>query len=165
MAIERIERIRRYEADEGDAARQDGLSVDDERASDGEVAARRREAVALVERAACVIESEPDVAAWQLEKALCRMIELWLARYGNDIPAHDKALAVIEREDPHVALQLRLARRASDVRVRLRHCRAMLVLVERSDVGLEPADAGCAARRFEARRQRLGHDDNSSDDE
>ncbi len=106
-----------------------------------------------LERAARMMEREPDRAAWLLDAALRRMVSLWLARHGQEFqrePAaasEAEALVLIGRADPPLALQLDLARHASDARGRLRHCRAMLVLIERSDVGLEQADAGCGALR------------------
>ncbi len=157
MAIERIEgNERRYEAGARAVAWQAGLSVDDERIGSVSVARWRRKVVAALERADSVLDGEPDLAIGLLDEALNRMIELWFARHGHELRLEDGELEgiedVIEWADPCVGLQLRLALRASDVRVRLRHCRAMLVLIERSDVGLEPADAGCAALRFEDHR-------------
>jgi len=159
MAIERIEGFERKERYKGDVrvvARQDGLSGDDQRPSSMSVARWRRKAAATLERADSVLDGEPDRAAWLLDEALHQMIGLWLAGHGRDVRLDGKSLDgiedVIEWADPCVGLQLRLALRASDVRSRLRHCRAMLVLIEREDVGLEQADAGCAALRFKDRR-------------
>lgn len=159
MAIERIEGFERNERYEGDVrvvARQDGLSGDDERPGSMSVARWRRKAAAALERADSVLDGEPDRAAWLLDEALHQMIGLWLAHHGRGVRLDGRSLDgiedVIEWADPCVGLQLRLALRANDVRSRLRHCRAMLVLIEREDMGLEPADAGCAAVRFEAQR-------------
>jgi hypothetical protein len=173
MAIERIGRMERHAIDEIDErilAQHYGLDVDDEW-SGGDVADLRRAVAAALQRAERVIEGEPDQAMWLLGEALRRLIELWLSRYGQE-PRHglrleDGALDgvedVIEWADPHVGRQLRLARCAGDARARLRHCWAMLALVERGDVGLEPADAGCGALRFEAEHGRRASNQQSED--
>jgi len=171
MAIERSEQRERYEGGARVVAHLAGLSADDERSSSVSVARWRRKVAEALERADSVIDGERDRAAWLLDEALHQMIGLWLARHGRDVRLDGKSLDgiedVIEWADPCVGLQLRLALRASDVRVRRRHCRALLVLIEREDVGLEPADAGCAALRavshrpLETGHPRLEHDDES----
>jgi hypothetical protein len=171
MAIERSEQREQFEGDARAVARRAQPSADDERSSSMRVARWRHKVALALESADSVIDGEPDRAAWLLDEALHQMIGLWLARHGRGVRLDGKSLDgiedVIEWADPCVGLQLRLALRASDVRVRRRHCRALLVLIEREDVGLEQADAGCAAlhavahRPLEAGQPRLEHDDES----
>jgi hypothetical protein len=182
MAIERIEGFEGNEHDEGNEryessarvmAQSAGLCAGDEPPSSVRVARWRRKVAAALERAEAAIDHEPDRAACLLDEALRQMIGLWLARHGRDARLEGESLEGIEDviawADPCVGLQLGLALRASDARARRRHCHALLVLIEREDVGLEPADAGCGAKRVEARRPLASYHrsafDPASDDE
>jgi hypothetical protein len=146
MAIERDVRYESIGEIEAMAVvRRDGLHGDDEPRDDMSAARRRDEALAALERAGAVMGGDPDLAGWLLDGAVGRIVELWFARRGDCLAPSEGARAQIEQADPDMGLQLRLALRAPDLGARLRHCRAMLVLAERDDVGLERPDAGCGA--------------------
>jgi hypothetical protein len=139
-------------------ARHNGRHGDGE-SRDGMSAARRRdEASAALDRAGAVMGGDPVLAAWLLDGAIGRIVGLWFARRGDRSAPSEEARAEIERADPDMGRQLRLALRAPDLRARLRHCRAMLVLAEREAVGLERPGAGCGAVR-------LGHSHRDDGDE
>jgi hypothetical protein len=125
------------------AQRSRRVSLDEKRSDHKSMAELRHQAAAVVERAGEAIGDDPERAARLLDEALLRVIALWLAWHGQEVGPNADGPALIESRDRHVARQLRLARRASDPRSGLRHARAMLVLVERVEPGLEPLDAGC----------------------
>lgn len=148
MAIER----REYEEiEELAAAGHEMVRLDDARCGSDSGGELRREALALMSRAARALDDDVEDPARLLEEARRALVRLWCARHGAGGYSQGDALELIARMDPHVALQLELARQESDLRNRLPHCRALLVLVERVEPGLEPLDAGCSALPLVAR--------------
>src|SRR5579859_5522208 len=79
---------------------------------------------AALDRAAAILDADPDVAALLLDGLACRLAQALAGAYAASDGADDP-LSALDRHAPSVAYRLRLSLRAPDAAARLVHCRQL----------------------------------------
>lgn len=100
----------------------------DELAGEREIEAgdRRDDWLRRCDRAAQLMEAQPDVAALLLDGLLSRIARDWERRLRLAAGSPEELLARIEHAAPLLGWRLRLALRAPDARARLVACQALI---------------------------------------
>jgi hypothetical protein len=86
--------------------------------------ARAGEIVAMLDRAAALLDADPDAAALLLDGLIGRLAGALAQAYAASDGIADLLLA-LDRHAPSIAYRLRLALRAPDAAARLVHCRQL----------------------------------------
>jgi len=90
--------------------------------------AEQGEIADALDRAAAILDADPDAAALLLDGLVCRLARALARAYAAGEDAADPLLA-LDRHAPSVAYRLRLALRAPDASARLIHCRQLCQLL------------------------------------